>query len=147
MSAVKKSAHDLSILLAALRRLSKPPEPGMPQVVRRFMCVQCEEAKTAEHMNLIPSTGVVGPVLDCVCHLCAAEWRKNLAELSRVVCATCRETVFLVEPHKEKTGFTWKPGGFYHVSVCPCCSSDPELAASPIAEKIAFYKANGIPYA
>ncbi len=97
-------------------------------------------------MVIIPHTGVVGPVVDCVCKQCAFEHGKDLKDLARVVCATCRETVFLIDPHKERTGFTWSAGFIGHVATCPCCSEEP-IAGSPIAEKIAFYKAKGIPYA
>jgi hypothetical protein len=135
----------LSTLLAALRSLKPPPAVGKVVLPRKHPCVVCTNHKDLGDMVIIKHTGVVSDVIDCVCKSCFKEHGKELSNLSRVVCATCKETVFLIDPHKEKSGFAWTPGFIGHVATCPCCSSEP-IKSSPIAEKIAFYKAQGIPY-
>ena len=114
---------------------------------RKLLCPCCENRFAISLMPLIKHTGIVGPVVDCLCRCCHKEHGPEFARLVRVVCAGCREVVAVVSPGKERSGFVWREGGYVHVAECPACTRNPELRESPIAEKLAFYKRNGIPYA
>lgn len=139
----------------AFKVLRKAHRERGPIVVPDFYrCIICSppdnERKMgvpADRMRRIRYTGVVSNIMDCVCESCAAANAKDLAKAARIVCVGCREVVAMVEPFKEKNGFVWKPGGFYHVMECPRCAKAKALEGSPIVEKIVFYESEGIPYA
>lgn len=145
------SPQQLSMALAALKRLDsilgKPKAPAAVVVTSRtYPCAICKGFHPIEAMHIIPTTRMVRNVVDCFCQTCYEEHREQLDPLARIVCATCRETVMVLEPHKERIGgFVWGRGSCSHVAICPSCSED-ELPCSPVAEKIAFYKRQGIPY-
>lgn len=146
-----KTPAQLSAALFALRELDKvlgkPKEPkALVERPREHPCAACEKRYPMERMHVIPVTSLVKNVTDCFCQSCYDQHRKDLDRMARIVCATCRETVLVLEPHKEQAGgFVWAPGSFAHVAVCPVCA-DENLPCSPVAEKIAFYKRQGIPY-
>ncbi len=137
---------------SVLRKAQK--ERGPVVVPDFYRCIICDSAAggnpglgiTAQRMRRIRYTGVIENVMDCVCDKCGVENMKDLGSVARIVCTGCREVVAMVEPFKEKSGFEWKPGGFYHVIDCPSCARGRTLTGSPIVEKIVFYEANGIPY-
>jgi hypothetical protein len=144
-----KNPAQLTQAIMALRALDKLRGGVAPLIIpphRLYRCASCNQRKKLEAMHMIETTGVVNKVVDCLCLGCWYSNKKEASAMARVVCASCREVVAAVDPHKEKSGFIWKPGSCSHIARCPVCSDDPEMKASPIAEKIAFYKANGIPY-
>ncbi len=131
-------AEEFGDALRVIREAGKSKGPvAIPEL---FTCA-CGKDKKLEAMPVIKSTGVVERVVDKVCPEC----RKDYAKMGRIVCCGCREVVALVEPHKEKTGFVFRPGGFYHVLNCPKCVGRM-FEKSDIVEKILFYKDRGIPY-
>lgn len=140
-------SQNLFDTVKALESLGQPSNAGsLVGASQRFHCVACQKVKPLQEMKRIRSTGVVANVVDSICNSCWALNSEYIGSLARVVCATCRHTVSLLEPQKEKSGYEWKRGSYAHVAVCPVCATDKQLKFSPIAEKIAFYKAHGIPY-
>lgn len=116
-------------------------------IPRRVECVCCHTRKEVTEMHRIPTTGIVENVMDCLCNKCLQEHVRDFSQMARVVCAGCREVVAVVSPGKEKRGgFVWRPGAITHVAQCPACTQDPNLQMSRIAEKVAFYVKNGIPF-
>lgn len=145
-----RTPAQLSAALVALKRLDtilgKPKASAIVVQAKTYPCAICEKFHPLEAVRIIPSTSMVRPVVDCFCKSCYAAHAKELDRMARIVCATCKETVMVLEPHKEKVGgFVWENGMCTHVAVCPACCDD-DLKCSPVAEKIAFYKRAGIPY-
>ncbi len=142
------SAEQMVQVARALDALG-PATPVIPvEPPREYECAGCGEKKPLGAMQRITGTTLAPQVIDVICRACWREHAPECRKLARVVCVTCKEVVGAVEPHKEKSGYAWKPGSFAHVARCPVCNTDEETKfdPSPVAEKIAFYKANGIPY-
>lgn len=140
----------LSAALAALRSLDsilgKPKQNAIIAQERKWPCAICRKFFPLTAIKRIASTSVVSNVVDCFCLSCYQQNQKELDRMARIVCATCKETVMLLEPHKEpRGGFVWREGSFSHVAVCPTCK-EGDLPYSPVAEKLAFYKERGIAY-
>jgi len=142
---------DTNNLTAVAKVLNTLPKSAivMTEPPRLYTCVGCESTtKKLHEMQRITGTKLAPQVVDVICRAC---WATHLAEckkFARVICAGCKEVVLAMEPHKERTGYIWQPGSFAHVAYCPTCTRDKEtqLRPSPVAEKIAFYKLNNIPY-
>lgn len=116
-------------------------------IPRHVECVICHKRKKVTDMHRIADTGMTDNVMDCLCNACLQEHHKDYLRLARIVCVGCREVVAVVSPGKEKRGgFVWREGAYAHVVQCPACTKDPTLQMSRIAEKVAFYAKNGIPY-
>lgn len=115
-------------------------------IPERCVCQACGNKRPLQEMARIPSTRVIANVQDCVCIKCAQADHKEFTKVARIVCIGCKEVVAMVEPFKERTGFQWTAGGFYHVVECPNCSKQFAMKQSHILEKICFYKKSGIPY-
>ena len=138
--------REMSSILSVFRDTERRSSGSVVVSNPKYRCVVCKTDKLVQDMNMIPNTGVVRNVLDCVCKRCEAT-EVELAKVARIVCAKCRETVMIMEPGKEPSGFEWKSGKCYHVANCPVCAKDPGIKSSTVAEKLVFYKENGIPYA
>ena len=138
---LKKAVRVLNTLPPSTVTMIEPP--------RLYTCVGCESTtKKLNEMQRITGTKLVPQVVDVICRACWATHLQECKQFARIICAGCGEVVLAMEPHKERSGYTWLPGSFAHVAHCPTCTQDKEqqLRPSPVAEKIAFYKANNIPY-
>lgn len=134
-------------LRGAIKLIREREERAGPVVIpKTHKCLQCNKYLQAQFFPTVGPTGVIARARDCFCKSCAAEYRKDLDKVARIVCAGCREVIHVMEPGVERTGYTWRPGSFAHVAECPSCTTKTRLRQSPVAEKIAFYKAAGIPY-
>lgn len=70
-----------------------------------------------------------------------AECSRDSRDFCRVVCTNCREVVLRFPPYKDrKTGFTYKPGQYYHMDTCPKCAPPGTEKAAIIEFEI--YKNN-----
>jgi len=110
-----------------------------------FTCPCCKGKFKIQEMHRLASTGAVEGAMDLLCVKCARDYRKELEQVARLVCAGCKEVVDMLEPSVEPGGFRIEAGRCYHVAECPCCSSKT-LKQSPVVEMILFYKSRGIPY-
>lgn len=131
-------------LLRALEVLDRLPktkesEPEANDILPEYLrCPGCTELVSIDSTRQV-NTGVIR-IMDCVCTSC----RKGLTGKSRIACVTCRQLVGFLDPHKDKTGFEFKPDKYYHVRNCPSCAKDIDKAQ--IVEKIIYYQKNNIPY-
>jgi len=99
----------------------------------------CGKFQPKDSLNII-DTGVI-QVIDVTCKDCA-ELNKDKAI---IVCCGCHVPVVWVDPHKEKNGFEFKKGKYYHTRACPTC--DEGITSSTVLEQVLYCKKMGIPYA
>jgi hypothetical protein len=109
-------------------------------------CSGCGKKLTVEKFPRIRNTGRAAGVLDTFCPTCHKDYAREIRQFCRLVCIGCSEVVMVAEPGPEKgSGFVWPAGGCLHVNDCPACKAGVKKSA--IIEKLAFYKARGLPYA
>lgn len=75
---------------------------------------------------------VIPSVVSPVCRDC----NKELEDKAKLVCCACRTIIGWIDPHKDKDGFIFGKGSFYHIQACPCCT--PGLDKSDIIEKVLY---------
>jgi hypothetical protein len=112
---------------------------GAPEIVTERKCA-CGH-KYPIHTFPMVNTGVVPTALLNLCKNCIDGGAEK--ELVHFCCVNCKEVFAHAPPHKVVGGFEYKPGGYYHTSACPNCSS---AKGAPCLEVILFYKKNKIPY-
>lgn len=111
--------------------------PKLPVRKVEYRCA-CGLIKPVEQFPIV-NTGVCNALYN-VCQECIAHAEK----VSHLCCFTCKEVYAHTEPGaKDKTGFVFQPGKFYHSKHCPQCSSNGK---SHIAEMLVYFKKNKIPY-
>ncbi len=112
-------------------------QPSLPEIKTEYRCA-CGHIKPVESFPIV-NTGVCDAVYN-VCAECVTQAEK----VSHLCCFTCKEVYAHVEPGaKDKSGFKFEPGKFYHSKHCPTCTT---TGKSTIAEMLVFYKRNNIPY-
>lgn len=99
------------------RRLPKPTLPALPVLPPGTLRCACRK-KVIGVDELTPCVSpVLGAVLDDICREC----RKDTRQMALLVCVGCRQVVSRLAPHRDDSGFTFEPGGIYHVTACPVC--------------------------
>ena len=112
-------------------------EPKLAELKPEYRCA-CGLVKPVETFPVV-DTGVCKSLYN-VC----AECMTHAEKVSHLCCFTCKEVYAHIEPgKKDKTGFEFKPGKFYHSKNCPQCSTNGK---SQIAEMLVYFKRNNIPY-
>ena len=112
-------------------------EPQLPVRKVQYQCA-CGLQKPVEQFPIV-NTGVCKALYN-VCPECVTHAEK----VSHLCCYSCKEVYAHVEPgKKDKTGFAFQPGKFYHSKHCPQCSTSGK---SHIAEMLVYFKKNNIPY-
>jgi len=100
------------------RRLPKPVLPPSPAALPPGMLRCACQKKLIGVDELTPCVSpVLGSVLDDICRDC----RKDTQKMALLVCVGCRQVVSRLAPHRDASGFTFEPGGIYHVTACPVC--------------------------
>jgi hypothetical protein len=110
-------------------------------VIQPTLLCACGHKKLVAEMPRIASTGVTEGVVSHVCKGCT----KEAGQLACLVCVGCKESVALIKPHKERSGFVWRGGRFYHVVDCPGCKL-PAPKKSHVLEMVLHFRREGIPF-
>jgi predicted Zn-ribbon and HTH transcriptional regulator len=112
-------------------------QPEIKKVDPEYRCA-CGLVKPINSFPVV-DTGVCKAIYN-VCQECV----KHAEKVSHLCCFTCKEIYAHIEPgKKDKTGFEFQPGKFYHSKHCPQCS---DKGKSHIAEMLVYFKKNNIPY-
>lgn len=112
-------------------------EAPLPVIKTQYKCA-CGLEKPIEKFSIV-NTGVCNAIYN-VCQECIAHAEK----VSHLCCYSCKEIYAHIEPgKKDKTGFIFQPGKFYHSKHCPQCT---DSGKAHIAEMLVYFKKNNIPY-
>ena len=106
-------------IINLLKSLPKPPDVDVVLFDSNlFRCSGCGKVFHVKHMRIIKSPYMYkngNNVLDPICHECA----KNTKDFSLLVDPNLQRVVARIEPHRDVTGFVFKPGQIYHIDVSP----------------------------
>lgn len=86
-------------------------------------------------------TGIIR-ARDLLCPLCAAQALKDSCQLA---CLSCRTVVTRMQKFKDRTGFLFEAGKFYHLRDCPHCLKgklEPDTQRRAEIVELELYKKN-----
>ena len=106
-------------LAAAVRALDElGPPKGLSLATGDKPVCWCICKKPLYTTDIVPTwTGQVH-ALNNVCKDCT----KEASKLATLVCVACKQVVGRLTPHKDKTGFVFEAGKFYHIDFCGTCN-------------------------
>jgi hypothetical protein len=123
--------NNIAPMLDVLKRvLDDTPATTTPTdkpLIHQIQCANCQGLIPVSEATIVTTSQTTA--IDSVCVKCAPLFKG----LAKIVCLTCRQVVACVQPHKDASGFEFKPGAYYHVAVCPTCT--PTVASSALLEK------------
>lgn len=128
-----------SLLEDVFRKLPPVANEHLPPLLNpnNGQCVHCKKFVAMSSMPII-NTGIVF-AQEPLCSECS----RTLSEQARIICINCRVVVLWVDPHKDKTGFTFHRRRSYHIKGCPKCQ--PGLEKSQVLEKLIYCREHNIP--
>lgn len=110
-----------------------PPPPPLPEAIPlpldRIRCACGGDVDIS--VAKVYHTGVI-KACEVVCPGCV----KQFKGLSRIVCCSCKQIVGWLKPHKDQSGFEYKPDVTYHEEICGFCHMGAESAT--IIEKFLY---------
>ena len=115
------------------------PVTGRAMSAQEFTlpCANCGRSMLVSEIPYV-SSGIV-MCRDGMCRECLPMFTKH----SKVVCLGCNRNgrswvSAKIPPHRDPSGFEFKPGAFLHVHDCPTCN--PAVVSSTLIEKAVFDK-------
>jgi hypothetical protein len=121
--------QETRVILGLNEMLRRMPPPKKMTITPTYTCA-CNKLKPVSEARF-KHTGVRN-IIDPVCKGC----EKTHAGLATIVCGKCGALVGTMKPHKDKTGFVFNAGSYYHTDACSDCK--PEATQVTIIEKKIF---------
>lgn len=127
----KLSKEEMQNMLDVLSKLPAPPKLTNEGTFEGFVtCMACGKPVPIGTARIIRSPykykGGSNLITDPICPDCY----KDVKDFAMLVCPVSQKVVVRIKPHRDVTGFEFKPRGLYHVDISPGAAGSSLLPSS-----------------